>query len=290
MTRVAVATCDQFPELEDDDRLLAAALAARGCAPTPAVWDDPAVDWSAFDRVLIRSTWGYHEKPDAYLLWLERFRSRPGTLWNPPDVVADNVHKGYLLDLERAGIPIVPTELVRAGEPRSLGAILTRRGWSRAVVKPAVSAGAADTWTVGTEPGDGEPSELRFRDLVADRDVLIQPYLDEIRDEGEWSLVFIAGRYSHAVVKTPAEGDFRVQTEHGGTFRAGAPSADLIDRAARVVETIRQPWLLARVDGIVRDGRFLLLELELNEPYLGFHFAPGSADRLADALVATLFA
>lgn len=284
MPSVAIATCVEESDNEDD-RLFAAALSARGCRATHAAWDDPSVDWSPFDRVVIRSTWGYHEKPEDYRRWVEGFRDRPGTLWNPVAVVAANIHKGYLLDLERDGVAIVPTELVRAGEGVSLSEVLARRGWSRAVVKPAVSAGAAHTWDVGR---DVAASESRFRDLSARRDMLVQPYMDEIHGEGEWSLIFIAGSYSHAIVKTPAEGDFRVQTEHGGTFRAATPPVGLVDQAARVLETVRSPLLFARVDGVVRDGRFLLLELEVNEPYLGLARAPGSADRLADAVLATL--
>lgn len=292
MPRVAVATCAQFPHLHEDDRLFADALAARGCDVEPAVWDDPAIDWSPFDRVVIRSTWRYHEKPEEYRRWLGGFAAAPGKLWNPPDVVAANIHKGYLLDLERAGVPIVPTELVRAGEDASLAATLDRRGWSRAVVKPAISAGSMNTWKVAAEAGperlDLEASEGRFRELAALRDLLIQPYMDEIHGEGEWSLVFIAGGYSHAFVKTPAAGDFRVQPQHGGTFRAASPALGLIDQAARVLATVRSPLLFARIDGVVRDGRLLLMEMEVNEPYLGFGHAPGSADRLADAVLATL--
>lgn len=282
MLRVAIATCAEEADNEDD-RLLAEALSARGCQVSHVVWDDPTADWSGFDRIVIRSTWGYHEKPDEYLRWLDGFRSRPGRLRNPPEMVAANVHKGYLLDLERAGIPIVPTEFVPAGSDVSLVEILARRGWSRAVFKPAISAGAANTREVD---GDAEAWEAGFRELVACRDMLVQPFLDEIRGEGEWSLIFLDGRFSHAIVKTPAEGDFRVQTEHGGTFRAAEPGPDLIERAGRVVGAIGSVPTLARVDGVVRDGRFLLLELEINEPYLGLGLAPGSADRLADAVLA----
>ena len=295
MPRVAIATSARFPSLHDDDRLFADALAALGCDVTPAVWDDPAVDWSAFDRVVIRSTWGYHATIDAYRRWVEGFRPSPGTLWNPPEVVAANLHKGYLLDLERAGIPIAPLVMVRAGEGTSLAEVLDGRGWSRAVVKPAISAGSADTWVVTDDPREAGPERLdiarsgaRFRDLVARRDMLIQPFLPEILDEGEWSLVFLAGEYSHAFVKRPAAGDFRVQHQYGGVFRAASPPEGLIAQAARVLETVRSPLLFARVDGVVRDGRLLLLELEVNEPYLGFVHAPGSAGRLADAVLATL--
>lgn len=294
MPRVAIATCAEFPALYEDDLLFVDALAARGCDVVPAVWDDPAVDWSAFDRVVIRSTWGYHDTVDAYRRWVDGFRSTPDKLWNPPEVVAANLHKGYLLDLERAGITIAPLVMIRAGEDVTLAGILAGRGWSRAVVKPAVSAGSENTWVVTDDPAESGPerldvgrSEPRFRDLAARRDMLVQPFLEEIRGEGEWSMVFIAGEFSHAFVKTPAAGDFRVQHQFGGTFRAVSPPAGLVDQAAKVAATVDSPLLFARVDGVVRDGRLLLMELEINEPYLGFVHSPGSADRLAVALLAT---
>ncbi|WP_165249588.1 ATP-grasp domain-containing protein [Paludisphaera soli] len=293
MPSAAIATCDQFPSLYEDDRLFADALVRRGWEVAPRVWDDPAVDWGRFDRVVIRSTWWYYENPEAYRAWLETFRAAPGRLWNPPEAVLANVHKGYLLDLERDGIPIVPTVLARAGEKVALGEILARRGWTRAVVKPAISAGAANTWKVSDDPVDAGPacfnverSGRMLADALADRDMLIQPYLPEIAEGGEWSLVFLGGAFSHALTKAPAEGDFRVQFRYGGMVRPAEPPAGLVEQAARVLACVASPLLFARVDGVLRDGRFLLMELEINEPYLGLAHAPGAADRLADALVA----
>ncbi|WP_156513070.1 RimK family alpha-L-glutamate ligase [Planctomyces sp. SH-PL62] len=290
---MAIATCEQFADLDDDDRLFAEALVARGWDVAPRVWDDPAVDWGRFDRVVIRSTWTYHERPDAYRAWLEGFRAAPGRLWNPPDAVLANVHKGYLLDLEREGVPIVPTEVAKGGGAVALADVLARRGWDRAVVKPAISAGAANTWKVSDDPADHGPvcfdvarSGRLLRDATVDQDMLIQPYLPEIASGGEWSLIFLGGAYSHALTKTPAEGDFRVQSQHGGTITGAEPPAWIVEQAAKVTATVAAPLLYARVDGVERDGRFLLMELEINEPYLGLAHAPGSADRLADALVA----
>ncbi|MDG3007976.1 ATP-grasp domain-containing protein [Paludisphaera mucosa] len=295
MPSVAIATCAQYPDLYEDDRLLADALARRGCDVTPAVWDQPGIDWNGFDRVVIRSTWWYYEKPDAYRSWLEGFLETPGRLWNPAEAVLGNIHKGYLLGLEKAGVPIVPTELARAGDVVSLPDLLERRGWTRAVIKPAISAGASDTWKVSDDPADAGPacydverSGVMLRDALAQRDMLIQPYLDEVNGAGEWSLVFLGGGFSHALTKTPAESDFRVQFRYGGTMRPATPPARLVDQAERVLAAIPAPLLFARVDGVEREGRFLLMELEINEPYLGLAHAPGSADHLAEAVLATL--
>ena len=294
MPSVAIATCDRFPDLYEDDLPFADALAERGWEVSPRVWDDASVDWAGFDRVVIRSTWWYYEKPDAYRAWLRSFREAPGRLWNPPDAVLANVHKKYLLDLEHAGVPIVPTALARAGDSVDLAGLLAARGWEKAVVKPAVSAGASDTWKVSDDPIDAGPAcfdvdraSRLLDDALADRDMLIQPYLPEVAAGGEWSLVFLGGAYSHALTKSPAEGDFRVQFRYGGVVRPAEPPARIVEQAERVLAAVEGPLLFARVDGVERDGRLLLMELEINEPYLGLAHAPGAAERLADALVAT---
>ena len=140
--RVALATCAEWPELWLDDHPLVAALRARGVAGVPCIWDDPDVDWAGFPLVAVRSTWDYTTQRAAFLAWAERVAAVT-TLANPLPVLRWNSHKGYLRDLAAAGVPVVPT--VWASEVIDLAAVLDERGWSRAVVKPAVSAGGRDT-------------------------------------------------------------------------------------------------------------------------------------------------
>jgi hypothetical protein len=246
---IALVTWRGLPDLAADDRLLRDALVRRGVDARAVVWDDPSVDWSAFDAIVVRSTWDYHKRLDEFRAWIDRMEGLP--LWNPPVVLRWNTHKSYLLDLQARGIAIVPTLFV----PRGQGFI----------VKPAVSATA-----FRTERHD------------ADVDLLVQPFVPEVVTDGELSFVFLGRKFSHAVRKRAASGDFRVQTEFGGRTEPFTPSEDLIEQAARIAGTLGEQWLYARIDCVVRDGRLILMELEATEPSLFLDGA--SAERFADAL------
>jgi len=177
---------------------------------------------------------------------------------------------------------VVPTAVIDAGAPAALGEVMDRHGWSDAVVKPAVSATAFETWRVIGTPGSDD--EARFARLLSGRAMMVQPYVAEIESEGELSLVFLGGEYSHAVRKRPLRGDFRVQHEFGGTVELAAPSAGIVAEAAGIVARAPGSCLYARVDGCVVEERLLLMELELIEPalFLGFHL--DSAGRFANAI------
>ncbi len=245
---IALVTWRGLPELAPDDRLLRDALVRRGAEVRAVVWDDASVDWSAFDAIVIRSTWDYHKRFDEFRAWLDRMDGLP--LWNPPAVLRWNTHKSYLLDLQSRGVPIVPTLLVPRG------------GF---IVKPAVSATA-----------------FRTERHATDVDVLVQPFVPEIVTDGELSFVFLGQQFSHAVRKRVASGDFRVQTEFGGSVEPFAPGDDLIGQAAEIAASLGDGWLYARIDCIVRDGRLLLMELEATEPSL--FLDAESAGRFADAI------
>jgi len=244
-------------------------------------WDTPGVSWERFDAVVVRSTWDYHRRPDAFGRWLDGLEARRARVWNPVPCLRWNLDKRYLLAL--AGrLPVVPTELVARGAPDRLADILERNGWRAAVVKPSISASGKDTWRTGRAGADEE----RFRALVSRGAVLVQPFVEEVASAGEWSLVYIQGSFSHAVVKRPRAGEFRVQTEHGGRSEPATPSAALLAQAGRVLAEAPEPWLYARVDGCLVGGSFLLMELEMLEPALELWAEDGAAGRFAGAILA----
>ncbi|HEX6088396.1 MAG TPA: hypothetical protein VF266_27945 [Thermoanaerobaculia bacterium] len=240
----ALVTWRGLPALAPDDQLLAAALRRRGARVDAVAWDD-VVDWQQYDAIVIRSTWDYHQRVDEFRAWLDRMEGLP--LWNPPALLRRNIHKSYLLELQEQGIEIVPT-------------IFMRRG---VIVKPAVSATAHQT-------------------MLLDYDVLIQPFMPEVASHGELSFVFLGGAFSHCVRKRPAAGDFRVQSDFGGTAERISVDASLIAQAERIAATLGEEWLYARVDCIERDGRLLLMELEATEPSLFLDEV--AAERFADAI------
>jgi glutathione synthase/RimK-type ligase-like ATP-grasp enzyme len=288
---VALATYAAQPALTPDDRLLSDALSVRGVAAVARPWD-AAGSWDAYAGVVLRSCWDFHHRPRGFLDWVDRVAVTRTTLLNPRALVHFNADKHYLQTLAAAGVPTVPTAWVerRPGAP-ALRAILAAHGWSRAVVKPAVSASAYETWRTSV---DDARLDEHFGELV-DRlpgGMMVQPFLPEIEDAGEWSLVFFSGVFSHAVVKRPAPGDFRVQADFGGSVEAHTPRAGVIADAARAIAAAAGAARLsvadvtyARVDGIERGGRLIVLELECIEPVLFFRYAPGSADWLAHVIV-----
>jgi glutathione synthase/RimK-type ligase-like ATP-grasp enzyme len=283
MLTIGLATCAELPDLNEDDRLLADELRARGARVHAVVWNDPAVAWDRFDAVLVRSCWDYHLLLPSFLEWLAVLESEAVTLWNPPALLRSNARKTYLRDLERAGVAIVPTTFLERGSRVGLAALLAERGWTQAVVKPAVSASAHRTELVSA--ATAAAAQPAFDALLADGDVLVQRFMPEVSTRGEWSLIFIDGAFSHAALKRPAPGDFRVQAELGGSVSREQPPPPLLRQAQRLLQEVPPAWLFARVDGLDLAGRFTLMELELIEPFLFLADAPGAAARLAEALL-----
>ena len=238
---------------------------------------------------MIRSCWDYHLAHDAFLAWITQLETTGVRVLNPPSLVRWNAEKGYLRELAARGVAVVPTRWVERGDVAPLGTLMSDHQWPEVVVKPAISASAHDTWR--TSSGTAVASEHRFREMVAGGRVLVQPYLDVVAAEGEWSLLFYDGAYSHGVVKRPRPGDFRVQVEHGGGSEIREPDRHVIEAAARALveaERDRARSLYARVDGCVIDGEFVLMELELIEPDLFLRASAAAPARLADALLARI--
>jgi glutathione synthase/RimK-type ligase-like ATP-grasp enzyme len=288
MKRIALATSAMLPTLNDDDRLLVPALAELGVAAVPAVWDAPDVQWDEFrgggGAVLVRSCWDYHHRLDEFLAWLTRLERAGVPVWNPPALLRWNSHKGYLRDLAARGVPIVPTRWLARGRTVGLVQLLHDERWSDAVVKPAVSASAHGTWRTSFERASADQS--RLDELLRAGDVMVQPFIDEVCDPGEWSLMFFGSRFSHAVRKRPAAADYRVQWEFGGTAAPLAPPPRLIADAEAVMAAVPGHPLYARVDGVERDGRLMLMELELIEPHLFLGWDADASGRLASVLAA----
>jgi glutathione synthase/RimK-type ligase-like ATP-grasp enzyme len=269
----------------DDDRpLLESASRDLGVDATWVAWDDSAIDWSQFSAVVIRSTWDYHHRQDEYLAWVDHVSTR-SLLMNPAPVVHWNHHKGYLLDLIRAGVKVVPTTVFEQGSTVSLRALSDETGWDELVVKPAVSAGAKATRRVRA---DDMHAERRVAGLVEDGDVLVQPYVANIEAQGETSLVVAAGRVTHAVRKRPAPGDFRVQEQFGGHEQPVEPTGSeraLVESVMAIAGEIGD-LLYARIDCVTKDAEAMLMELELIEPSLYLRHGPTSTpERLVAAVL-----
>ena len=282
MSSIALATSFELAELWAGDQLFLHELCRRGHRAAPVVWDDPSVEWSRWDAVVIRSCWDYHLKIDRFRRWLDGLAGGNPLVINSPDLLRWNMHKRYLLDVERAGARIPATIVIAQGEQESLRNHLERAGWAEAVIKPAISATGHKTRLVRGMPS-GE-DEGAFAEMVTGGDVLAQAYVPEVRVHGEWSLVFFEGHYSHAALKRAAPGDFRVHIEWGGTVETAAPPPALIAQAQALMDRLALRATYGRVDGTEVEGNLMVMELEVIEPELFFDRHPMAASRLADAV------
>ncbi len=277
---VALVTWSGLPDLDPDDRPIAAALSRRGLEVGAVAWDDPAFDWGRARVAWLRSTWDYHLRLEEFLAWAGHV-SNETTLLNPLEVVQWNVHKGYLAELLAKGLPVVPTAFVRAGTRANLRAILEDRGWGEAVLKPAVSADSWETTRVDRRSLAAGQSHLDR--LSPARDMMVQPYLASVATSGERCLTIIEGEISHAVRKN----SLFLGGRHAGPEGVAVPiEPDEADAARRIVAGAgAEDLLYARVD-LMRDasGRPLLSEIELVEPTLFVREQPRALERLADAV------
>ena len=284
--RVALVTYAQLPSLSDDDRLVLPELGRLGVRAEPATWNDPGVRWSHFDGVVLRSCWDYHLASDDFHRWIEDLEHAGVPMFNPPRVLRWNASKTYLRELAERGVDVVPTRWVEQGSDIALATVMEEEGWSEVVIKGSVSASAHDTWLV---PMHGAAlREPDFRRLVERGPVLVQPFIESIGRDGEWSLLFFGGEFSHAVIKRPKAGDFRVQTNFGGSYELAVESEELQAQARAALVAAPEMCVYARVDGCVEAGRLRLMELELLEPDVFLRLDSRAPARFAEAIVAAL--
>jgi glutathione synthase/RimK-type ligase-like ATP-grasp enzyme len=280
--RIALATYSRAPRLAADDQLLPPALASLGITAEPVVWSNDSATWSDFDAVVVRSCWDYHLQFAEFLAWLARLDAEGIAVWNSSPLVRWNADKRYLLDLARRGVATIPTMIVPRGRGCDVESLAIAEGWTRFVLKPTVSASGYETYALRTPLDDAAPEAIAK--VTAIGDALLQPFVEEVPRYGEYSFTFIDGAFSHATLKRATPGEFRVQTEHGGSVElVDAPRA-LVEQATHVLKVLPETPLYARVDGIARGSAFLLMELELIEPNLFLGEASGAAERLAAAI------
>jgi glutathione synthase/RimK-type ligase-like ATP-grasp enzyme len=294
MHRLALATSSKHPHLTEDDRLLVTPLQEHGLHAESAIWDDPHTDWSRFTAVVIRSCWDYHLKPTAFLEWIASLEAARIPVFNSASLIRWNSDKLYLRDLQAKGIRVVPTfwpEGHEAGSrtehPFALRDQLRELGWHKAVIKPRISATAHRTQLVNADSADS--GQTLFDELRRGPGVMVQKFIESVSSEGEWSVIFFGGTFSHAILKKPQAEDFRVQNDFGGTSQPADPPSHVLASATRAVQAV-EPIVYARVDGVVDDTQFHLMELELIEPMLFLADHPEAANRFAGAIAQALAA
>jgi len=275
---VFILTDQKHRPWHPDDARLAEAFSKVGIDARPVVWD--AWDPPAQASVLIRTPWDYATKSQAFLKLLETINARGGRLWNDYQTLIWNLDKSYMLELASKGVSIVPTRIEKRLKFEE--AFLESLTYP-CVFKPLVGCAGKDTFLIRDRA-----HLLATARVLESQDVMIQPYIPEIVSEGESSFMYFGGVFSHAVLKTAAQGEFRVQDDHGGTVEKYEPSREDVQMGLNILTAAGKAFLYARVDFVRHQGELLLMELEAIEPELFFRFSDQSPSLLAEALAARI--
>ncbi|SIQ50372.1 ATP-grasp domain-containing protein [Pontibacter lucknowensis] len=286
LQQIALVTCqslgDYTANADSEDERLYRYLAEKGHKISFQVWDDEQVDWTAFDAIIIKSPWDYFDKINAFYTWLDKLEAMGCPVLNPVRTLRWNADKQYFKDMQAQGVKIVPTVWLEQGSTFDADSVFTAIGRDKIIVKPRVSGAAKNTLAISREEVGAYTD--RVNALLQHEPFLAQPFLEEIRTQGEWSFLFFNGRYSHAVLKTAKSGDFRVQHFFGGSVHTPTPPAGMLQTATTIVEQFAHDCLYARVDGVELNGELVLMELELIEPFLFLSTSEGALDRYYQAL------
>lgn len=228
-------------------------------------WSDENASWEQYSCIVLKSPWDYVAKTQQFYRWLEKIKSLGIALHNPADVVRWNSDKHYLKEITDAGLNVIPTSFLERGGKFEAESYLQQFNANGIIVKPCISGASKNTFKM---PGENIEAQHLINNLLQREAMMVQPFMQQVNDEGEWSLVFFNGRFSHALLKTPAATDFRSQPKFGGIVSARQPAPRLLDSASRYVDEFAKGCLYARVDGLIIEDEFYLMELELIDPFL----------------------
>ncbi|MEM7105727.1 MAG: hypothetical protein AAF502_21495 [Bacteroidota bacterium] len=281
MARIIFSTCEKWPTISASDSIVASALSNLGHQVEAATWNGPFNKFLDADLVVLRSTWDYHYHIKDFNMWLDRLQTNGVSVQNSVSTVKWNLSKSYITDLALNGIRTPDTVFVQT--INDIESAFDKNGWKKAVVKPAHGASGHLVECISRE--DIPNWQLNVKEHGQHRPWIIQEYLSDIEIAGELSMVFINRIYSHAVLKTPQPGEFRINGQYGGQSRRVEPKKSIIEKARHILETLEEKPLYVRIDGVLQNGEaFCLLELELIEPGLFYNLAPDKANMFAKAI------
>jgi len=281
--RIALATYREHPDYTEDDRLLATYLKLQSEHVSPVIWDDTEVKWDSYDLIIFRSVWDYFIRRVQFDAWLDHLQALPVRVFNLLPTIQWNKNKTYFNRFNDLGVRIPEYQIIKRNMNSNLASLLELNGWNKAVIKPAISGGAYNTWV--TDKNHAAGHQLDFEKLLSEQDVIVQKFSAEIAESGEWSLIYFNKKFSHAVCKKAKPGEFRVQAQFGGRHHGVIPDPNLLSQVEHILSLIEEPLLYARVDGYLdNEYRFYLMELELIEPVLFFDSHPAACSNFYAAL------
>ncbi|MFT3946843.1 MAG: hypothetical protein QM763_07705 [Agriterribacter sp.] len=274
---VKYSSANGFNEVED----LLPYLRNKGIDITAEIWDDPKVNWNKYEVALLKTPWDYHQKYEQFKHWLNNIQSLGIKLLNDFNIVRWNMDKHYLAAIAQAGFNIIPTIFLNKGWSGELLSLFQQLQTTALIVKPCVSGGSKNTMVLNNNFTSAQESTVLT--LLSGSDFMVQPLMHEVQD-GEWSFIFFNGIYSHTIIKKPKAGDFRVQQIYGGSIIPVQPAQTEIEHAASYINHFAKNAFYARVDGLMVNGKFMLMELELIEPFLYLSYSEGAVERYYSAL------
>ena len=292
MYDVTILTCEAYYKPRElnsyisnillEEQLIKESLENNGLKVDITYWSNESYDWTSTKSAVFRTVWDYFENFEKFYSWLNKIKDQT-KLINSYELVNWNINKKYLLDLESNGINIVPTRLIKKGSTETLKSICSIENYGDIVIKPAISAAAYQTYKIALNEVNNY--EDLFSDLVQEKDMLVQPFFEQITSLGEASLMVFDGNFSHAILKRAKEGDFRVQDDFGGTVECYSPTKKEISFALDVISACKTKPSYGRVDIVWDKSKEVYLsELELFEPELWFRENSKSAGMLAEAV------
>ncbi|HMS40012.1 MAG TPA: hypothetical protein PKE69_07300 [Pyrinomonadaceae bacterium] len=276
MRKICFLSMDSLENYVSDDEIAIPFLNELGWQVETISWRDSAVDWNDFEAVIIRTPWNYQKSPNEFLEVLRKIDASKARLENPLKIVEWNLSKQYLRELEAKKIKIVPTIWdEKTVDETNFNRWREHFQTDEIIIKPIISATAEFTYRL-------KKFSPELTEIFANKPFMIQPFMPKIVTEGEFSLFYFGGIYSHTILKTPKVKDFRVQEEHGGIITQIMPSEKLLQTAQKVFNQISDELLYARID-FVRDenDNFCLMELELIEPALYFRMDKDAPEEFA---------
>lgn len=268
--------------VNEDDKLLEF-LQHKGLNIEKVIWNHPQIQWENYDLAILKSPWDYFDLIADFYAWLEMLKAKNVRLLNPTATVKWNADKHYLQNIMDKGLLVTPSIFLEKDAHVNLNSYFDEFETEKLIVKPCVSGGAKNTFKVTKANVDEINAKLGA--LIREEAFIVQPFLAEIEENGEWSFLFFGQQFSHALLKKVKTGDFRVQHAHGGSIHPQEAPAQLLQSAQRYVDQFAQHCLYARVDGTVVNGEFLLMELELIEPFLFLDTDPSACERYYQALI-----
>lgn len=271
MMKVAIVTYESngtYPDYNalNEDTVLGNILRELGIDFGLEIWSDTTVDWKQYSHLLIKSPWDYFDRYVEFLDWCQKIKELGLKVFNNIDTVIWNSDKRYLLEIYEKGFQIVPTQFISKGASPDLIDYFLKFGTDQLVIKPTVSGGSKNTLKLNDR--NWKEQQDQIDSLLQSEDYMVQPFISEISDPGEYSYLFFNGEFSHAVLKSPKKGEFRVQHFFGGNVTTVNPSPEELEYIQKIVDEFASQTLYGRVDGIWIEGVFYLMELELIEPYL----------------------